>query len=202
MNRIQRLVAVASAAVAASVVHTTIAGVTIYTSLDAWQAASGPTSVATFSEFPQFTHITDQYAETLGITVSSQSNGQFVSFNSTAYPTDGIGLSGTSGWMDITFTAPASAYFVQASSTFRLDLYQGSVLVGTAGFFIQGSNGLTYAGFTSDDWFDRVRLVSLSAGSGFGVDNIHFSTVPGPSALACMAIAASLGRRRCRAQSV
>jgi hypothetical protein len=193
-----RLTVIACVTAASCVTRAALGTVTTYTSLAGWQSASGPTSVATFSEFPQFTIVTDQYSESLGIVISSQTNGHFVSFNSFIYPTDGVGLTSGSLWVDVTFAAAAHEFFVQSSGDFRLDFYQGSVLAGTGGEYFQGPNGLTFGGFTTDTWFDRVRMVSYNGG-GLGVDNFHFSTVPAPSAVTCLiAAACPAGRRRRR----
>jgi hypothetical protein len=79
----------------------------------------------------------------------------------------------------------------------RFEFYAGSTLL-----YAQTRVGdiNSFAGFTSTESFDRVMLrANEPTNFGLFVDNVYFSTVPSPAALALAAVAGCVRgvRRRC-----
>ncbi|MFK7960311.1 MAG: hypothetical protein AB8G96_07270 [Phycisphaerales bacterium] len=154
-----------------------------------WEAATGPTSTITFTEYPPpgLFPITDEYAH-LGVSfdpaqVPRTLPGSFL---------DGWGVStGTpSNYLSIFFDEPITelAFVAPGFRSIRF-VREGEVL----DLFVTPGDVVT--GFISDIAFDEVRFAST--GGTNTIDDIHFSAIPGPAApLALIAGFFACGSRR------
>ncbi|MFK7958884.1 MAG: PEP-CTERM sorting domain-containing protein [Phycisphaerales bacterium] len=160
-----------------------------YDGLEAWQAATGPTSTITFAEFGQpIFPITDEYAH-LGVSfeptqVPQARPGSFL---------DGWGVSTTvaSNWLSVYFDEEITEFAFIAPSTTVLRLLRDSEVIHYVAL-----PGNEVHGFVSDIAFDEIRI---SNGTGLNaVDDIHFTTIPAPATPLLLMAAGMAGARRRR----
>jgi hypothetical protein len=167
-------------------------------SYDAWSSASGTFTTIDFTGYPQGTLITTQYDE-LGVTFTS-SDPDFVLFGETVFPLDGVGLNGLSV-VELTLSQPSHAFaYHHPGRQYLTLLWQGNEIYSSP---ILGGSGVGFFdGITSTLPFDQVRILRLPEpfGGVVSIDNIYFSTVPGPSGAALLALAGLLGRGRRRSR--
>jgi hypothetical protein len=111
------------------------------------------------------------------------------------YPEDGCGLDGN-GDIQVTFTEPMHAIAASGgSSNWRYYLYSDDTLV-WAGTLWNPALGKFY-GITTSFSFNRV-ILDVPFDTQLALDNVHFSTVPGPGGLALIGSMAICGLRRAR----
>jgi hypothetical protein len=167
-------------------------------SYDAWSAASGPFTTIDFTGYPQGTLITDQYEEQ-GILFES-SDADIVFFSSFLYPTDGIGINGLVE-VEMSFSDPIFSFGMHHPGARFVLAFNGDTLLWTSPILGGGGVGF-FSGFTSTLAVDRVLVLAATTAPDppVFVDNIYFSTVPGPSGAALLALAGLLGRGRRRSR--
>ena len=154
-----------------------------------WHNATVSYKTCSFVEFPQNTIITNQY-QNLGVQFTGP-NWNLVLDSAGGFPQDGKGLNPNT-YLELTFDEPMHSIAAHGPGGWLFQLFLGETVVGLSPWWNGGSpNG--FAGFVTDISFDRVRLVSPSPGGIVFVDNVYFSTVPGPSAL-LTAVLMMLGR--------
>jgi|LauGreSBDMM110SN_4_FD.fasta_scaffold145205_1 hypothetical protein len=164
---------------------------------DQWFGAADGYATVAFTGFQESTQITEQYAA-LGIhlRIPAGSSGNAVQSSAAMYPQDGWGLVGSRA-IEMTFDSPMHAFAAYFPGDARFEFYAGSTLL-----YAQTRVGdiNSFAGFTSTESFDRVMLrANEPTNFGLFVDNVYFSTVPSPAALALAAVAGCVRgvRRRC-----
>jgi hypothetical protein len=167
-------------------------------SYDAWSAASGPFTTIDFTGYPQGTLITDQYEEQ-GILFES-SDADIVWFSSIGFPQDGVGINGLVE-VEMTFSDPIFSFGMHHPGLRFVLAYNGDTLLWTSPLLGGGGVGF-FSGFTSTGPVDRVLVLSGSSAPvvSVHVDNIYFSTVPGPSGAALLGLAGLIGRGRWRSR--
>ncbi len=171
-----------------------IAGITIFQSFADWQAAT-PSGHLTcdFTGFAPNTIITEQYAD-LGIHFLNPFN--LVHNIPDVFPQDGWGID-PNGILEVKFDGPMHAIAAHCpASTWKYKLYLGETLVGQ--FPTQSAGPEQFLGVTTDFVFDRVRFLVSGDTGWVWTDNIYFSAVPAPPALAPLLLVglAGQGRRR------
>jgi hypothetical protein len=171
----------------------------------AWQSDAAGFQTIDFTQYPQMTSITDQYTESNGVTFSGivppgfppeVIPPPFVLFSSN-FVVDGIGVAAEFG-VELTFSMPQHAIGLDLSDVASYKLFAGEVLVGQT---FWGTGGLgSFHGVTSSVAFDRVQIKSFGdiGDDTLFFDNLYFSTVPGPGALAVFTVGAVFGGRRRR----
>jgi hypothetical protein len=163
---------------------------------DDWTSTSGDFATCSFSEFPQNTFITDQYAD-LGVLFTGIF-GNVVKLSETGFPLDGHGIDGNCG-IELTFDNPTYAVGAHGPGVWYFQAFLGNLLVYQSPYQSSGVGG--FSGFVSSLPFDRVRLMGppLFPPDCYDVyvDNIYFASVPGPAGIAVFALGA-LGRGRRR----
>lgn len=177
------------------------AGVTVYTGAagwQSWQQAAGGFTTLDFTDLGQWEPVApDRYAS-LNVLVTDV-EGNVGETNPIGFPLDNHGLFGGCV-IEFTFTLPMHAVGMHFPGGMLAWLYAGDALVA----YIQstGSGVNRFLGLTSDIAFDRVVLRDFSMPPPFAcnevhLDNLYFSTVPSPGAVAVMALGGWLpGRRR------
>jgi hypothetical protein len=174
------------------------ASLTTFTNFASWQSQTPSYTEIGFTEFPQWTHITDQYADQ-GVVITAAAPP--VVFFSGSFPIDNTGIYSQGAWIDFNFSEVQKSFAMFGVSSWKLDFYLGDQFLGSTGVVSNPAQlpDQTFAGGVSTTGFDRVRLVDWSPNS-LSVDNFYFSTIPGPSGLAAFGVAlAALGRRgRCQ----
>jgi hypothetical protein len=180
-------------ALAAAPVCTSLAGVQGFTERAAWEAAvGGEFTTIGFTEYPDGTIITDQYAH-LGV---SFTDGNDYIAESSSMANDGVGLAGGS-IITLAFPEPQAWLAVDFPGALHFELYRDGQHVYSSGNFGLSGKGL-FAGLLSDVPFDEVVLNDWAETISFVViDDFHFG-VPAPSALVTLFAAPALtrGRRR------
>jgi len=169
---------------------------TKFTNFGAWQSQTPSYTELDFTEFPQWTFITDQYADQ-GVVITAEAPP--VVFFAGTFPIDNTGIFSQGNWIDFTFSEVQRSFALHGVSSWKLDFYLGSQFIGSTGVVSNPAQlpAQTFAGGVSATGFDRVRLVDWSPNS-LSVDNFYFSTIPGPPGLAAFAMALATGRRRRR----
>lgn len=160
-----------------------------------WQSAASAYTTCSFTEFPHNTYITDQYAS-LGVLFTNPGPNVVHAGDFQGFPLDGFGIDGNGG-IELTFSEPAFAVSAHGPDLWMLKAYLGQSLVYASPWHLPTAGG--FAGFVSTTPFDRVQFVGINGGSidDIYVDNIYFSTVPSPPAIAALTIGAlARGRRR------
>jgi hypothetical protein len=168
---------------------------TKFTNFAAWQAQTPGYTELGFTEFPQWTFITDQYAEQ-GVVITAEAPP--VVFFAGTFPIDNTGIFSQGSWIDFNFSEVQKSFAMHGVGAWKLEFYLGSQFLGTTGVVSNPAQlpEQTFAGGVSSTGFDRVRLVDFTPNS-LSVDNFYFSTIPGPSGLAAFGIALAVrGRRR------
>lgn len=201
------------------------ATLTTYTSLAAFQAAAGSTTVETFSSASVGTS-TGSYAGAFnGFTLSSTGNGDFsgIATGQIASSADNAPIPGTFlgqkfyGWGDsgngnvgptslFSFTKAATAFAFDWFNTDYSDVYSVTVNGLTQDVFNISSNGFFGIVATNNETFTTASIQTATFG-GFisteGLDNVRVSAVPEPTGIALFGIALlglAAARRRSRAK--
>jgi hypothetical protein len=174
--------------------RTSFAGFTLFEgNFNAWSSAAGAHQTIGFEGFPVNTQITTQYLD-MGVNFTPLDGPNVVQpFAPAFFLQDGYGIDGNGG-VEMVFESPTYSVAAHNPGTWRFHLFVGNTLVYDSGFV--GGSGLNkFAGVVSTVPFDRVRLVSF-AGDDVYMDNLYFSTVPGPGGIAVLGLALIRRRRR------
>ncbi len=179
------------------------AGFVEYTNFAAWQSATAPYSTVDFVGLPQNTHLSTEYAD-LGVIFDSIDIDLVYISSGGLFPQDGAGMDGLCE-VDLYLLQPTYSMAWHFPGGLKAWFYSGSTLLFTSSNF--GSSGTDwFAGVVSDVPFDKVVVRDWLTPGGPGtcppgfinnvlVDNIYFSTIPGPSGVV-MLLAAGLPLRR------
>jgi PEP-CTERM motif len=173
------------------------AAIVNYTSLAAFNSVVGPHPLIKFDDLPSGTILNNQYSG-LGVLFpdgndTTQANDSFL--------TDGVGLTGANqdvnAVITVQFTSAINAVGADFPGALRIQIFNGATLVGTSANFGSAGTGF-FGGIVSDMPFDRAILSDWMDDRVF-VDNLHFASVPEPSAFALALIGAgALWIRRSR----
>jgi hypothetical protein len=167
----------------------TRADVMVYEDFVAWQAVTPNFVTIDFTDLPNFTFVTDQYADQ-GVIFT---DGDDIVFGpSPTFPLDGFGIDGQ-GEFNFHFSSPQSAIATHFTGGGQLLLFHQGQLVFNSGPY-SGTEG-TFLGFSSTQLFDAARIIDDDPSVVF--DNLYFG-VPGPGVLPLLAMAGAIGERRRR----
>jgi hypothetical protein len=168
--------------------------VTIITNAAQWQAKAQNFTTLTFTDHPPFTIITNQYADA-GITFTD--GNDFI--RATTSYSDGQGLMsidpGGLGTIHASFDSPILSLAIEYLGGLQFELHAGGEMIFTS---ILYSAGFTpFVGVVSTVPFDSVIIRDYDDDI-VSVDNLHFGTIPGPSAIVivCLGAMASTPNRR------
>jgi hypothetical protein len=177
--------------------RTSFAGFTLFEgNFNAWSSAAGTHQTIGFEGFPVNTFITTQYLD-MGVEFTSFGGPNVVRpFAPDFFLQDGYGIDGNEV-VEVLFSAPTFSIAAHKPGFWRFHLFAGDSLIYDSGFI--GGSGLNkFAGITSTMPFDRVRFITDPGGDVY-VDNIYFTSVPGPGSVAVL-LGAFVARKRRRAQ--
>jgi hypothetical protein len=159
-----------------------------------WEAAAGAFSTIHFTELPDNTLVTTQYAS-LGVTFT---DGSDYIYHSSSFVIDGAGLNGALNSTYLAFGAPMASVAIDFPGGAKFELYSSGQLIYTSTHF--GGSGVGhFAGLVSDVPFDAARVFDPEG--GFFMDDLHFGpSVPAPGALSLLgpALFMAANRRRRR----
>jgi len=160
-----------------------------------WSASASSYATCSFAEFPQNTFITDQYAN-LGVLFTGFT-GNVVKTSAIIFPLDSHGIDGNCG-IELTFAAPTYSVGAHGPDVWKYLLYQGNTLIHTSTYSNGGIGN--FAGIVSSVPFDRVQFKGfpLPDCDDVYIDNIYFSSIPAPAAIAVLVMAWPLRRARRR----
>jgi len=166
--------------------------VTIYETRAAWEAAVQDYSTINFTELPENTWITNQYAD-LGVQFTDGSDQVYYNTNGFA---DGYGLNGAFDESTLEFNAPMSTLAMSFPGTLNIKLsWMGAIFY--TGTVFGGSGYGHFVGVVSTQPFDEIFLYDPSG--GLFVDNLYFGPpIPAPSVLGLLGIAVLFNRGRRR----
>lgn len=175
-----------------------LAGFTVFEqNYTGWKNAAGVLSTITFAEVPADTYITDQYAS-LGVLFTSSDPDATYPYGPTTFLQDGWGLDGDLQ-VELTFSQPINAIGWHFPGDKAVKFYSGSTLVWSDVHIGQSGQLDNFTGFIGDVTFDRVQMTGIEPNNSYvAIDNIYFSTIPGPAGLALGAVAFACGRGRRR----
>lgn len=193
MNRIG--IALLASTIALMLQQQATASVTLYDQYAAWGAAAGPFTTVTFNEVPHPTLLSNQYQD-LGILFTSADPDVAGSYPNAS---DGAAVNGFQ-IIEVTFAAPINAFAWLHPGATRIRLFSGDTLVYQS-TYLGGSGWGWFTGVHSSVAFDRIQLNDFDTGFGnpVYVDNIYFSTIPGPAGLALIGFAGLIRGSRRRA---
>ena len=166
------------------------AGVQEFTDKDEWIDAVGEFTTIGFTEFPNGTFVTDQYAD-LGI-LFTDGNDIIVCCGKETFPEDGAGLDGN-GDIAVAFDTPQLWIGADFPGLLRIELYQDGRLFYVSDDYGQNPVG-NFVGLLSNEPFDAALLIDAAGEAE--IDDLHFG-VPAPGTLPLLALGA-LGTRRRR----
>jgi len=163
---------------------------------DDWESAVGSFTTIDFAEHPEFTVLTDEYAD-LGLVFGDP--GALV-LESNVFPPDEHGIRSADGGLELLFDGPRNALGITFPGGARIRLYLSDRLVGGPISFDAMSFG-DFGGLISTEAFDRVEIVGFEPDEDpIFLGDIYFGpVVPAPSAWVVMAgglVAGRRGRRR------
>ena len=164
-----------------------------FTDRDEWIAAAGTFTTIDFTGFPAGTFITDQFSN-LGVTFTG---GNEHIFFSNAFPNDGAGLLRSFVDIQIEFATPQFWIAVDFPGIIQFELFSGGQLIFTSsGLGVGGASN--FGGLLSTEPFDMAVILDPTDMT-VGIDDLHFGPpVPGPPAVALLALAGVLPCRRRR----
>lgn len=178
--------------------RTSLADFTIYTNRDQWQSATGRSTAITFVGYPEFTTITDQYAEH-GIFFTD--GNDFISL-SASYPSDGAGLVSAAdilvpeSGVYMEFAEPRTSIAFDYIGRIKFEFYLDGQLIHMTNHFSSGNT--PFVGLISSSPFDRV-LAWDPFDAVVAIDNLHFGDpVPSTGSMLVVAIGVLMNRRRPR----
>jgi hypothetical protein len=161
----------------------------------AWESVTGSWDTLDFTGFQPGQHLTDEYEAEFGVVFTDTTHQVFLEDHE-GFPNDGWGLkTGTfAQYIQFDLADPIDAIAFFHPGSLSITLWLGDELVGQGGDYFAGYGN--FYGITSTTPFDRVRIDD-EAGIGF-VDDIRLGmAVPGPGALATLAVGLfGSGRRR------
>jgi len=170
------------------------ASLVLTTNKDEWLDAAAPVTALDFTDLALFEFVTDQYAD-LGVMFFGTAIGHT---GMSLYPSDGHGILGwTHQLIEMEFDAPRTRFAIElGSGSMVMTFYLGGAEVGIAN--VSNATSLFW-GAVLESTFDRVTLEDQ--GLGFtAIDNLYFGApIPAPGALALVAFAGLVSRRRRRA---
>ncbi len=169
------------------------AGVTEFTDRAEWEAAVGAFTTVNFTGFPEFTVITDQYAD-LGVFFTDAND--VIRLSDNLFPTDGAGLGGGAfDDIELSFDAPQLWIALEYPGDVRFELFDGGQLIFTSSDNFPGGGVGFFAGLASTEFFDAV-IISDPTDNAVVIDNLFFG-VPAPASIGILALAGIWhGRRR------
>jgi len=176
----------------ASVTNVSAANVQEFLDFDEWQNAAGDFTFIGFTEYPQGTILTDQYAD-LGITFP-EANATVVESEFLFEDGHALGVDGPSGFDNIwvEFEEPVTAIGATFPGFLQIELFYDGKAIN-----IPDPWGGGFLGLVSTEPFDSAILVD-PLGSTF-IDNLYFAPpIPSPGVLGGFAIAALCFHRRRR----
>jgi hypothetical protein len=153
-----------------------------FTNKSLWQTAAGSYTTIHFTELPNGTLVTNQYAN-LGVTFTDGSD--YILVQPTTFLNDGAGLNGAFDSVSLAFASPMQSIAIDFPGSAEIDLYsQGQLIYASTDF---GGSGLGhFAGLISDLSFDAARIFDPEG--GVFIDDLHFGPpIPGPGALPVIA---------------
>lgn len=170
------------------------ASVTVITNKQQWINTIGEYNRIGFTEYPEYTVISNQYANQ-GVQFTP---GECWIDDNPVHVTDGKGLTvtGAPQFMGIhtAFVEPVYAFAVDLSNVMQMKLYSQGDLLFNSGLF--DSHFTPFVGFVSTTPFDLAWGVNPVNGY-LSLDNIYLGTpVPAPGALALLMAGACIPRRR------
>ena len=180
-----------SALLVTLIAHACVADVQEFFDFEAWQNAAGDSTFIGFTEYPQGTFISDQYAD-LGI-VFPEGNASILNSNSFE-DGHGIWFDGSSGFDNIwvEFDEPTNAIGAQFPGGLQIEMFANGESLNEPDSFSGG-----FLGYVSDQPFDSAILVDPTGVTA--IDNIYFAPpIPAPGALGVFPIAALCFHRRRR----
>lgn len=151
----------------------TRATVVSYVDQKTFETATGPSFLLDFADLEDGAPVSSQYAAS-GILFS---DGNDTALTDSAFLTDQRGLWGH-GSVSLQFSSPLRALGVEFAGALQIDLFNGSLLVGTSQPFAGFGDGL-FAGLTSSEPFDRAVLIDWYDGKVF-IDNLRVANTPAP----------------------
>lgn len=181
-----------------AIVSPALAGFTVFEQNYAgWKSVAGPLSTITFAEVPAETFITNQYSS-LGVLFTSSDPDATYPFAPTTFLQDGWGLDGDLQ-VELTFSQPISAIGWHFPGDKAVKFYSGNTLVWNDVHIGQAGQADNFTGFIGDVTFDRVQMTGVEPNNSYvAIDNIYFSTIPGPAVISLSAVALAFGRSRRR----
>ncbi len=151
-------------------------GVIVFLDKDAWIAAVKEFTTIDFTQLPQGTFVTDQYAD-LGVHFTDGNDTIFVT---PSFVNDGKGLAGNGDTM-LAFDTPQAWIGADFPGFLRIQLFSGGELIYTSSLF--GNPGVGFfGGLVSSELFDAAFL-SDPADDDVFVDDIHFGVPACPADL-------------------
>jgi hypothetical protein len=171
------------------------AGVTVFDGdVAGWQQSVLSYTTLDFVGLPANEILSTQYS-TLGATFTGFGGWDVMGpFSLTSFPQDGYGFFGGQV-SEIAFSEPQHAFAAHGPGFFRFQLFSGTQLFHETRLY-GGAGPNQFAGITSTQGFDRIRLLEFPGDVVF-FDNLYFAdTIPTPAAGAILMSALGLYRRR------
>jgi MYXO-CTERM domain-containing protein len=169
-----------------------------YTNFAQWQAAAGQHTTITFTEYPQFTIITDQY-QCHGAVFT---DGNDFIHHAGAFPQDGAGLTGNfvggvGDAITVAFTTPMTSIGTHYPGLLFFELYsQGTLIYSSSNF--STATGF-FAGLVSSQPFDSAVIGNWGFEATANIDNLYFGpAIPAPPAFVLLGAAGLCVHRRRR----
>jgi len=189
----RRLLALCAALSLVAAANSAIASVQMFIQdFSGWQDAAGAYSTCDFTGFAPNTFITDQYAA-LGVNFTNVGPNVVTFPTWDLFPQDSAGIDGNNGII-LAFDQPIHAIGQHGPGAWRFRLYSGGQQFFVSSWWTGATN--VYSGLYSDVAFDGVYIES--PGDDVYSDNIYFSTIPAPGAIALAALSGLPARRRRR----
>jgi MYXO-CTERM domain-containing protein len=159
---------------------------------DEWEAVVGAFTTIDFTGFPEWTIITDQYAD-LGI-LFTDGNDRIRHFPDFV---DGAGLGGGSfDDIEVSFDIPQYWIAIDFVGLAQFELFRDGELIYTS--YVFDDNPSTFAGLFSTEPFDAA-IIEDPSDATVAVDNLHFGPpIPAPGALSLLALGFIESTRRRR----
>lgn len=189
-----RMLHVTTAMIALGASAQALGGFTVIKGFDAWSAAAGPSIKLDFV-FSEPQVLSNQY-EMFGVTFLP--NGT-VSYPSGSFQQDGWGIKNLFPEFEVRmrFDTPAYSIGVWFPGDVFAKLYWQGALVYSSPWLGTPPQGPSFGGIVATQPFDEVAFFSSTTVTA--IDDLYFSTIPAPGALALGAISLfAAGRRRRR----
>lgn len=167
------------------------AAVTQYTNKVAWQNAAGNWTTLPFTDLPDGTLITNQYAAQ-GVVFTDGSD--FI-YHSTSFLNDGAGVNGAFDTIWLSFNQPMFTIGADYPGSLKISLYSdGQLIYASSDFDVIVSH---FAGLISTEPFDTALIIDPAG--GVFIDDLHFGPpIPVPGVLALLTTTAMVARVRRR----